>query len=114
MRRAGKGYAIENNIRNKNPQWMVVDPKQSLFNDDYYIDNGGSNAKWATLDSDTNVAGFAPGMDDIGHIILDNKKDVKFNRNLVTSHTHTVCVPYYKAAPYNISHTKNIFTGEIK
>ena len=40
MRRAGKGYAIENNIRNKNPQWMVVDPKQSLFNDDYYIDNG--------------------------------------------------------------------------
>ena len=22
-------------------------------------------------------------------------------------HTHTVCVPYYKAAPYNISHTKN-------
>ena len=20
-------------------------------------------------------------------------------------HTHTVCVPYYKAAPYNISHT---------
>ena len=21
-------------------------------------------------------------------------------------HTHTVCVPYYKAAPYNISHTK--------
>ena len=22
------------------------------------------------------------------------------------SHTHTVCVPYYKAAPYNISHTK--------
>ena len=44
MRRAGKGYAIENNIRNKNPQWMVVDPKQSLFNDDYYIDNGGSNA----------------------------------------------------------------------
>ena len=23
------------------------------------------------------------------------------------THTHTVCVPYYKAAPYNISHTKN-------
>ena len=23
-----------------------------------------------------------------------------------TAHTHTVCVPYYKAAPYNISHTK--------
>ena len=22
-------------------------------------------------------------------------------------HTHTVCVPYYKATPYNISHTKN-------
>ena len=29
------------------------------------------------------------------------------------THTHTVCVPYYKATPYNISHTKNIFTGEI-
>ena len=85
MRRAGKGYAIENNIRNKNPQWMLVEPKQPLFNDNYYADNGGSSARWATLDSDTNVAGFAPGMDDIGHIILDNKKDVKFNRNLVTS-----------------------------
>ena len=24
----------------------------------------------------------------------------------LTQHTHTVCVPYYKAAPYNISHTK--------
>ena len=24
----------------------------------------------------------------------------------VFTHTHTVCVPYYKAAPYNISHTK--------
>ena len=23
-----------------------------------------------------------------------------------TAHTHTVCVPYYKATPYNISHTK--------
>ena len=28
--------------------------------------------------------------------------DVNLNR----PHTHTVCVPYYKAAPYNISHTK--------
>ena len=85
MRRTGKGYAIENNIRNKNPQWMVIEPKQSKFGDNYFLDNGGSAAKWATLDSDTNVAGFAPGMDDIGHIILDNKKDVKFNRNLVTA-----------------------------
>ena len=25
---------------------------------------------------------------------------------LAKEHTHTVCVPYYKAAPYNISHTK--------
>ena len=25
---------------------------------------------------------------------------------IVVAHTHTVCVPYYKAAPYNISHTK--------
>ena len=24
----------------------------------------------------------------------------------VDVHTHSVCVPYYKAAPYNISHTK--------
>ena len=23
-----------------------------------------------------------------------------------SNNTHTVCVPYYKAAPYNISHTK--------
>ena len=27
-------------------------------------------------------------------------------------HTHTVCVTYYKASPYNISHTKNIFTAK--
>ena len=26
--------------------------------------------------------------------------------NDIKKHTHTVCVPYYKAAPYNISHTK--------
>ena len=25
---------------------------------------------------------------------------------VIDEHTHTVCVPYYKAAPYNISHTK--------
>ena len=31
----------------------------------------------------------------------------------ITTHTHTVCVPYYKAAPYNISHTKIFFHGEI-
>ena len=43
MRRAGKGYAIENNIRNKNPQWMVVEPKQPLFNDNYYADKGGQH-----------------------------------------------------------------------
>ena len=29
------------------------------------------------------------------------------------THTHTVCVPYYKAAPYNISHTK-IFSRRNK
>ena len=28
------------------------------------------------------------------------------------THTHTVCVTYYKASPYNISHTKNIFTAK--
>ena len=27
-------------------------------------------------------------------------------RTLIPKYTHTVCVPYYKAAPYNISHTK--------
>ena len=26
--------------------------------------------------------------------------------NCISKITHTVCVPYYKAAPYNISHTK--------
>ena len=33
---------------------------------------------------------------------------------LVEKHTHTVCVPYYKAAPYNIFTHQKIFTGEIK
>ena len=28
------------------------------------------------------------------------------NEIVIPGHTHTVCVPYYKAAPYNISHTK--------
>ena len=31
---------------------------------------------------------------------------VKLAPVIGTAHTHTVCVPYYKAAPYNISHTK--------
>ena len=34
-------------------------------------------------------------------LINDNMKMIKNN----SLHTHTVCVPYYKAAPYNISHT---------
>ena len=33
------------------------------------------------------------------------KKVFKFIKNKVIKHTHTVCVTYYKAAPYNISHT---------
>lgn len=32
--------------------------------------------------------------------------------NFDNTHTHTVCVTYYKASPYNISHTKNIFTAK--
>ena len=75
------------------------------------------------------VCGWASGVDDLARILLDNKSDIKFNKRLMTRdcavywvnsrnarfpdakpwkvkvHTHTVCVPYYKAAPYNISHT---------
>ena len=35
-----------------------------------------------------------------------NNKIMKLLIEVNASHTHTVCVPYYKAAPYNISHTK--------
>ena len=45
---------------------------------------------------------------------------VKNNKELIDAgidyfapkYTHTVCVTYYKASPYNISHTKNIFTAK--
>ena len=36
------------------------------------------------LPSDTNVTGFAPGVDDLAQIVLNNKKGVKYNRNLIT------------------------------
>ena len=44
-------------------------------------------------------------------IYVDNNKELidagidYFAPKLGTRHTHTVCVTYYKAAPYNISHT---------
>ena len=40
-------------------------------------------------------------------ILLNNSRNV-FHLHILQFqiHTHTVCVPYYKAAPYNISHTK--------
>ena len=37
-------------------------------------------------------------------LILDGEGNVRYVNGW--QHTHTVCVPYYKAAPYNISHTK--------
>lgn len=37
-----------------------------------------------TLPADSNVVGFAPGVDDLGQILLNNKKGIKYNRNLVT------------------------------
>lgn len=36
------------------------------------------------LGGDVDVPGFAKGMDDLGQIILNAKKEVKFNRNLLT------------------------------
>lgn len=36
------------------------------------------------LPGDTNVAGFGAGVDDLGQILLNQKKEVKFNRNLIT------------------------------
>ena len=43
-----------------------------------------------------------------GQVKMDTKKRcIRVNTTYVISeHTHTVCVTYYKAAPYNISHTK--------
>ena len=35
--------------------------------------------------------------------LIDERINLYLKKN---QHTHTVCVPYYKAAPYNISHTK--------
>ena len=95
----------------------------------------GQAADWVpnklqrSLKKDANEPGWASGVDDLARILLDNKSDIKFNKRLMTRdcavygvnsrnarfpdakpwkvkvHTHTVCVPYYKAAPYNISHT---------
>ena len=37
--------------------------------------------------------------------IKDFKRKIKTDYEEGKEHTHTVCVPYYKAAHYNISHT---------
>ncbi len=37
--------------------------------------------KW-DLKKDQNEQGFAPGIDDLGRILLDNKSDIKFNKRL--------------------------------
>ena len=39
------------------------------------------------------------------HDSLTPKEILEFGTLTPNGHTHTVCVPYYKAAPYNISHT---------
>ena len=46
---------------------------------------------------------------DIGNSYIKFMRDTNTSTNTFKPdtiiHTHTVCVPYYKAAPYNISHT---------
>ena len=39
----------------------------------------------------------------VSKVLCDDNSRINYS----TIHTHTVCVPYYKAAPYNISHTQN-------
>lgn len=45
---------------------------------------GDQDLQQWTLPPDQNVPGFAPGMDDLAQIILNNKYKAKFNRNTLT------------------------------
>ena len=80
----------------ENPKANFSDIKEANWYGDRYAGDDYKSHKWA-LGKDVDEPGFGSGVDDLARILLDAKKE----------HTHTVCVPYYKAAPYNISHTKN-------
>ena len=103
-----------------NVEWGNARAAQDMFASQYADQD---IQQWPTLPADKMVPGFAAGMDDLAQIVLNNKFKTKFNRNALTlpgaedwvakknrtikdPYTHTVCVTYYKAAPYNISHTK--------
>ncbi len=70
----------------ENPKANFSDIKEANWYGDMYAGDDYKSHKWA-LGKDVDEPGFGSGVDDLAR------------------HTHTVCVPYYKAAPYNISHT---------
>lgn len=65
-----------------NANYQDVEGKSRDMDDVYYKDVAFND--WGKLPADTDVAGFAPGMDDLGQIVLNNKYRVKFNRNTMT------------------------------
>ena len=51
--------------------------------------------------------GFSKVKSKVAPLVKKGINYVKDHPEIISkAHTHTVCVPYYKAAPYNISHTK--------
>ena len=58
----------------------VVKPQYAIF----FQGDEFTPYKW-DLKKDQNEQGFAPGIDDLGRILLDNKSDIKFNKRLITN-----------------------------
>ena len=67
-----------------------------------YIRMLKGNNEW---NSDTTSCLYSTDADLIFLCLSLHEPNICIMREADAVHTHTVCVPYYKAAPYNISHT---------
>lgn len=67
----------------ENPKANFSDIKEANWYGDRYAGDDYKSHKWA-LGKDVDEPGFGSGVDDLARILLDAKKDVKFNKNLST------------------------------
>lgn len=65
-----------------NYETIAPSQKDQALEDAYMA--GNQLSAWGKLPRDRDQPGFAPGMDDLGQIILNNKHRVKFNKNTMT------------------------------
>ena len=77
-------------------------PLKNIINDVKNNTNtSAESSKYSSLEQTKNIGYFDVNWEKTRESVENINYD-----EFETLHTHTVCVPYYKAAPYNISHTK--------